>query len=367
MSELTLSAQKYMGFFQKSRQSGYKLRIEMTRPSPTGIVSAQKYHFNQRPYGINPISIVEQFRGKVPSMNEVFYLVGLIGQRLMEIIVIPQTELTEILRHRLGTSLFEGITSVSFNPLVIKMSKGNKKTRGKQQNKRRNSGNTISNTYGNNGGVRQKIPSPSHSGGNNSIWYHGTARKDVASADDLDPTRGNKFGDFGKGVYLTDTYSIAEAYSKTIKGVFTENSKVFEFTCLNDELNEIYNEIQQGHFPDKQVCTLTYGEKSFRVVVFARRCREWSDAVLDGWSGKRVTDGNSNCDLVLGPLSQSDIEDIAKGYIRDLKRVGDEGITNDIRKDFLSEVQVQKMNGKVVFQLCCYNKEIIKYIFVAGK
>lgn len=319
---------------------------------------------------------VQEICGRTVKVGvEVYYLIlGTLNGIVETLFAIPQTEL-KILAQKLGnklSSLFADnpIFSNSIDNFTVyfaKIKKGKKDKKRKRVNEKESNQAKVKNDKKHSRKSTKQIKSGKSNTKNISSrmkWYHGTNDNMVRSSKDLKPSKGEKFGDFGKGIYLTDTFFIATEYAKTINGYINKNSKIIELVWSNDELDKIYKEIiSDKNCPNKQAVPLTNGAEVFTLVVFSKKSQEWSNALLDGWNGERVPD----CDMVLAPLSQSDIERIARKCINDIKRTNNNtDMIADLQKDFFQQVDTQKIKNRVVYQLCCYNVKVLKSFIEVG-
>lgn len=285
-----------------------------------------KLSFNKSPYFMldnNYINTFEYVRGltnRPVKRNECFYIIKNISKNRS--FIIPQTELGLFLTNKKILLQFLNINKVKFNPLMIIIDD----------------------------------------------FYHGTPNKKLKSIKDLDVNRGNTYGDYGKGVYLTNVFNLAKSYSITTRFRKQIVGNILRGKWCNDSMDKIIDRlnlrIKNNDLSFTYFDILRADNIEFKVKIFVGNTEEWRKAIWDGWiKGKQQSD----CDVVLGPISVGYMPILQRDILFKLNRN-----PNDIRKEiecrreFERKIDIYKYEGEnsVIyegFQLCIYNQKVLDY------
>ena len=350
MNELSKSAKLYMQKFCWLKKQGCRLELYPSATSPTGIITAKKFGMKNLIEGYDPRTLVYDICGRWPSKAEVFYVVGAYCVAFVERIVIPQIELTEIFKHKVGAKIFEGVYSVSFNPLVIKMSdRKDKSNRQKQKNsnsKRESKGVNQGNRGDGCGGDNTQIP-PNET----NLWYHGSkySNKVISKLSDLKTDKGSSRGDFGQGAYLTHTREIAENQI-----INQQTGNLLKGKWCNNSLDEKIEECLEKGKPDKREI-IGRNNETYSIYIFPKADKAWKDALIQGWVYKNRV-GNNEYAMVYGPIANNQCVHLSRNIE---KALGDKKQLQKEIDNFHKHVKAIGVGDGMAFQLCCYENEVM--------
>ena len=306
---------KYKSFFNSCINYGTSLRLksDFYGVVKMKIVNYPIINLNYNMYSIQ--NVISNFVGRTVKRTEYFYIIEI--ENSVDVVYIPQKELSELLRNKEILKLFKNIKSITFNPLNI------------------------------------------------TVWNHGTLNKRIKSIKDLNPNTGNNFGDFGKGVYLTNVFQVAKNYSFGQKGRKLIEGQVLRGTWCNNSLSEVFNGLLKNLDNNGTQCYDTFitdnKNRKFRVKVFTKNSSQWRSALWDGWiESKR----QNNCDLVIGPMSAGRMPVLQSDILYRLQHCeGDYNKLLKCKNDFernLNVLSFENENGIVeVYQLCIYYNEVL--------
>lgn len=198
--------------------------------------------------------------------------------------------------------------------------------------------------------------------------YHGTQKSDITNIKNLKTSKGSLYGDFGRGIYVTPNSNYARSYLEITD--FKRRGRLLHGICANKTINQIiydiYNHKNKLKAVDK---TIIEGKNNTRYVLkmYSQDCPEWRESLWNGWVlGEPVTD----CDIVIGPISNGKIRRIAERT----KTLYRQSVTNEernkIKENFLQGLSCIYLNenGKtfMALQICIYQNEVLYNIIEGG-
>lgn len=285
-----------------------------------------KLSFNKNPYFmigddyVNTFEFIKQFTNRCVKRNECFYILKNISKNYS--FLIPQTELSYFLQRKEILNLFINIKKVRFNPLYIVIDE----------------------------------------------FYHGTPNKKIKNMRDLDINRGNIYGDYGKGVYLTNVFNLAKSYSMTTRWRKQIVGNILVGQWFNSSMDELLDrltvKIQKNESGFTYYDVLEADNEVFRVKIFIGNTEDWRRAIWDGWiKGKQQHD----CDIVLGPISVGYLPILQRDILYKLNKYsGDYRKELECRYEFEKKLDIYRYEGEDStvyegFQLCIYNQKVLNY------
>lgn len=173
-------------------------------------------------------------------------------------------------------------------------------------------------------------------------WYHGAPYPFAVAL----LSKCNAYGDFGKGFYLTNDFSIAKGYALQ-KG--TPRYQVYVYVWYNKDLE---NELNANRNKKDYITTLSdENGQVIKVKVFNTYCYEWAKWIIMGWTNpKRL----KSYDMIVGPISQGSVESEAVKAVRLIKNGKDcESVINQFLVSIQPEENIQAL------QVCCKEQRVI--------